>query len=351
MQRFSLFLATLGLFFCSACTSFDGLHKSLHNDAPKETGFTNKECDTEADVSNYLELANGWNPCSVEMAAYTFLYAQMSENAYLRRGNLVDNPPAIDPTGAVLPDDREASATPVGRKAFQIVGGYEFQSRNESPSESGLAFDVYHRRENGLLEEVVVAFRGTQGIDNRADQIDGNLSPVQRREALTYFDEIANAALAENEEVKLTVTGHSLGGSLAIQISLCYDVYQAVVFQTSPRYRKSLCKEYNGSDAELYENNIYHVTENREVNRYFRFLGIVLGDPVPRVTTTYNCLVNQRALADHNITRGAKCLTQIASYSQRTRELALRSIEINDIIGQFDGYDLTPKSSNYDENF
>ena len=90
---------------------------------------------------------------------------------------------------------------------------------------------------------------------------------MQRREALYYFDKIASDARAENEEVRITVTGHSLGGSLAIQMSLCNEIHQAVVFQTSPRFRKQLCKEHAQTDTRLFENNIFHITENRDTDR------------------------------------------------------------------------------------
>lgn len=93
---------------------------------------------------------------------------------------------------------------------------------------SGLAYDIFEKQNSN---EVIFAFRGT---DSKRDYINANLAvwpfSGQYRQARKAFQEY----LKNHPDKKVTVTGHSLGGGLALSMSVRYGV-DAVVFDSSPR--------------------------------------------------------------------------------------------------------------------
>lgn len=128
-----------------------------------------------------------------------FLYAMMSNNAY-------DNPP-----------DKPAFVIP----GWDLVRRYT--SRNSYEADLYLSAD----RSEGVL-----AFKGTDGA---RDWFTGNISllpvPPQYVEAQRTLDTV----IAEYPNTRFTVTGHSLGGGLALATSLNTEGVNAYVFNTSPR--------------------------------------------------------------------------------------------------------------------
>jgi len=93
---------------------------------------------------------------------------------------------------------------------------------------SGLAYDIFENRKTG---EYIFAFRGT---DSKRDYLWANLAvpplDIQYLSARKRFGEF----LAAHPGSKVTLTGHSLGGGLALSMSVRYGV-DAVVFDSSPR--------------------------------------------------------------------------------------------------------------------
>jgi pimeloyl-ACP methyl ester carboxylesterase len=93
---------------------------------------------------------------------------------------------------------------------------------------SGLAYDIYEKHDTN---EVVFAFRGT---DSRKDYLMANLAVppfnFQYRQARKEFGRY----MSQNGHKKAAVTGHSLGGGLALSVSVHHGV-NAITFDPSPR--------------------------------------------------------------------------------------------------------------------
>ncbi|MCL7423230.1 MAG: alpha/beta hydrolase [Methylobacter sp.] len=103
-------------------------------------------------------------------------------------------------------------------------------------SDSGLAFEEYHKKnENGELIEIAIAFKGTDfGELNDWRTNFSFVEPQQYRQARDFVEEVL-ARDYVNESVKITATGHSLGGGIALNMSLLYPGVDAVTFNQSPR--------------------------------------------------------------------------------------------------------------------
>jgi hypothetical protein len=95
---------------------------------------------------------------------------------------------------------------------------------------NGLAYDIYKKKNT---KETVFAYRGTEGF---WDWIFSNLalfySPAYT-EAFEKFEEYKNSD--EHKDEKIMVTGHSLGGGIALGVSVRNEGVKAVVFDPSPR--------------------------------------------------------------------------------------------------------------------
>lgn len=93
---------------------------------------------------------------------------------------------------------------------------------------SGLAYDIYEKQGT---DEVVFAIRGT---DSKADYLTANFAvppfSFQYREVNKEFGEY----IKNHPKKKVIVTGHSLGGGLALSVSVHYGV-DAITFDPSPR--------------------------------------------------------------------------------------------------------------------
>ena len=143
---------------------------------------------------------------SPQRAAQFAPYSMMSSNAYHR----VDRQKFdLEKLGWILVDKLgQVSALPT-------------ESRR-----SGLAYDIF---ENRRSNEVVFAFRGS---DSKRDYVTANLAlwPVQYREAKKALSDY----IEQHPDKKLMLTGHSLGGSLALSMSVQYGI-DAIVFDSSPR--------------------------------------------------------------------------------------------------------------------
>ena len=128
------------------------------------------------------------------------------------------------------------------------------KSRMESIS--GLGLDVYHRYDhNSSLVEIAIAYEGTNFTSIADWQYNFSLTtPAQFKEALEH----AQTVRVTYPELPITVTGHSLGGGLALNISMHISNIRAVAFNSSPR-------AFFGSEDKSNGNERVHMYEVGEV--------------------------------------------------------------------------------------
>jgi hypothetical protein len=203
---------------------------------------------------------SGWCKEIRQTAAEAYLYAQLSANAY-------------------------------GTEDFKLPANIVLIRPSENDS-IDFAASVYERRDGDQTSEIVVAFRGTEGF---LDWLFGNLLGLQNDRGVELVKSIKNA----RPGIPITVTGHSLGGGIATQVSLDVENVNSYVFNTSPRF-------LSGNHA---QNNRHSIVEYGEVNKLLR----LLGREATQIYTPINC-TGGNPIRQHKQTRLAACLTKIAAY-------------------------------------
>lgn len=93
---------------------------------------------------------------------------------------------------------------------------------------SGLAYDIYEQQGGN---EVVIAYRGT---DSLRDFATANLAVAPFNTQYRHAEAQFLAYQAAHPDKHITLTGHSLGGGIALSLSVRHGV-DAVTFDTSPR--------------------------------------------------------------------------------------------------------------------
>ncbi|MGH8077881.1 MAG: lipase family protein [Lysobacter sp.] len=137
-------------------------------------------------------------PQQLAAAERTYLYALMANNAYADGGQ------------------------------YEIPGWTRL-ARYESTS--GLGLDEY-KRDGADPLEIVVAFRGTNFTSLKDWKTNVALiEPWQHSEAHSHVSKLREA----HPDARITVTGHSLGGAIALNMSYRFDGLPAYAFNSSPR--------------------------------------------------------------------------------------------------------------------
>lgn len=198
-----------------------------------------------------------------EMAKNSWRYALMSSNAY------EDSP------------------------LFYIDGWY-LLDRYESGK--GLSADVYEFRSNDKkVTQIAIAFRGTNFF-SISDWLFGNFNLFwegQYGEA----KELVNKLRKNKQYASLPIiaTGHSLGGGLALHISLYFNNIDAFVFNTSPRVFAP------SSRKNIPDNTRVIISENKEIlsNIISNYPAINHTDIEP-VYNEFNFL-NDNLIAEHGM--------------------------------------------------
>jgi hypothetical protein len=237
-------------------------------------------CDTSPDPSK--QKLNGF-PAKRDVLAESALYAVFSAIAY------------------------EDS----GLGIFKLPNGWVRDASKQDPS--GLFMAIFR---NYAFKRLAVAYRGTEGTIS--DWIN-NLLPIVKMQsgpALAFTKEIIDT----NQGWSIVLTGHSLGGGLAIEMSHRLDGVSVFAFNPSPRI---------GLNRSGYRNKRVVIREKHEP------LAIVRGNPSVRKgwQLKYEALVDftpgffgQRLLEQHGIEGMALNLLALTSVWDPSSKLLYESI-------------------------
>lgn len=152
-----------------------------------------------------------------------------------------------------------------------------------------------------LTKARIMAFRGTD-FNGLTDIFYGTLGNSQIDLALKYFE--IEKEEAPKDGVPWVVTGHSLGGALATEVSIKYPEVRAFMFNTSPFY---------GGDGMTNDTRRTVFNERGEILRRFS-----RGKGAPAAELfTINCGPGNDTFAKHRIRLLADCLTWIAAYADK----------------------------------
>lgn len=176
---------------------------------------------------------------------------------------------------------------------------------------SGLAYSIFHRVENDQLREVILSFRGTENnLVWFKDWIIGNILGVQNIRGLKVYEQLREDT---PPSVPITVIGHSLGGGIALHISLRKEQVKTFVFNTSSRFTR----------GRALDNERHSYAEYGEANKILRVFTI---DP-KWTHSIFSCTYGD-PLTNHSQVNLAACMTICASQID-TQGRALESINDN----------------------
>lgn len=163
--------------------------------------------------------------------------------------------------------------------------------------ERRLSFFASLYKENNK-DNYVLAFRGT---DSLADFRSGNNPIFQRQNgyALAIFDQV----LSSYSPREMTVVGHSLGGGIAIHISLNRTNVKAYSFNGSPVFH---------SDGVPFKNSRYSIVEYGDVLK----VGRLFGREAEQLYTSVGCTKEKNPFSQHAIKLLANCLVKMASFGE-----------------------------------
>jgi hypothetical protein len=221
----------------------------------------------------------GWCSFVREAAGEAWPYAMLSSNAYVDDDLYGELPTAFVRRDAAENDD------------------------------SGLAYLVFDRfevtaGERGALAARVIAFRGTE-FGSFDDLFSGSLGEAQRAGARKVYAAERSQLDAEGQSsIPIEVTGHSLGGALATQLSIEYPEVRAFVFNTSPFF---------SGDPMMHDTNRLAISERGEFLRLLRRYKMT---PAAE-EVVINCNPSSTATRKHSIRALSDCLMWIAAYSDR----------------------------------
>ena len=185
-------------------------------------------------------------------------------------------------------------------KGFQIEIPKWTRVKRHLRQEHGFSADVYV---SDTKKDVVIAYRGT---DDLKDWIFGNADTDvngQYADADKIFATVSN----EFSEANIMVVGHSLGGGLALHVSITHKDVNAVVFNTSPRV-------FVSKDVQRYKNKIVLIYETGEILTVVREIFTTL-DKIDYEKYKYNYL-GGNVVSEHSMAHFATCM-YLSTISQK----------------------------------
>ncbi len=161
----------------------------------------------------------------------SFLYALLSVNAY----ETEENSPFVLPE--YIREVRHADSR-LSEPSPEYVNSNVYDNGSFQAKVFEIDFDGNKAEKESKLD-VVIAYRGTQKILS-GDILMGTLTNDQRRKAVLLYEEIKNKYSDKNANISLT--GHSLGGALALEVVYTYnnDDIQTYVFNSSYKISRNL---------------------------------------------------------------------------------------------------------------
>ena len=177
----------------------------------------------------------------------------------------------------------------------------------EEDERKGFGYEIFALYTEGTSEDPerqpfarILAFRGTD-FDGLTDIFYGSLRDDQIEIALDTYEAEAARFPAD---LPWIVTGHSLGGALATEVSVAHPQVHAYMFNTSPFYR-----------GEAMTNDMQRTVFNERGELLRRF---ARGKPAPAGDVfTINCRPAKGIITKHRIRLLADCITWIAAYSRQ----------------------------------
>ena len=259
----------------------------------------------------------GWCGFTRDTATIAWPYAQLATNAYCDDNDVFELPAGYSvvrrlPTQDVCDLERLAArGDQAARTKLKPIHKAEGKLKTH-----GFNYAVYDvRGPAGTLERRIIAFRGT---DSRglADWFYGNLGNTQREQGLElYREERAKLDAEGGKGVPIAVTGHSLGGAIALQVSLENAGVDAFVFNTSPRYTL----------LQPNANRRVAISERGDILEALRKRAM----PVRQDMLIINCRPTKSGVKAHAIRDLAACVTWIAA---KTDAGAKASVAANKLI-------------------
>lgn len=195
-------------------------------------------------------------------------------------------------------------------------------------SKHGFSADIYTSEDD---KRVVIAFRGTEN-NNIKDWKYGNLD-TNLDGQYGDADNLFKAILSEHPEKTIMTTGHSLGGGLAIHISVLNKDVDAVVFNPSPRL--FVKDNYN-----KYDNEVTIINETGEILAPTQHLFSTI-KKVKHTKYRYN-FIGGHVVTEHSIATFARCMyasihTEESNYNALCKKntLSLKTKELIENISYY----------------
>ncbi|UYV15236.1 alpha/beta hydrolase [Porphyrobacter sp. ULC335] len=236
------------------------------------------------------DISQSRSPCQLEPGGWCGFVRDAAVEAW---------PYAVASTNAYTGDDD------LFAKPGRVLQRIEHLPIAPEDADKGFSYELFNQYAPGSGGDAarkpvarVLAFRGTD-LKGLSDIFFGTLRGDQIALALRYF----NAERARlGDDLPWVVTGHSLGGALATEVSDAHPEVRAFMFNTSPFYR-------NEVRANALRRTVFN--ERGEFLRRF-----ARNDEPPAANVfTINCEPRKNAIVKHKVRPLADCITWIAAYA------------------------------------